>query len=86
VPACGQEVAGSGGRRKLRFGEFVARVALKFSTEHGEIQRVARLKAERSRSGFAEQPIKTGFRGAEKCVWTLAARLHIRMALPIRAN
>jgi hypothetical protein len=30
--------------------------------------------------------MKTGFRGAEKCGWTLAAGLHIRAVMPSRAN
>jgi|SRR5580692_7384457 hypothetical protein len=51
-----------------------------------DIQRRARLEAEAGSSGFAEKPTKTRHRGAQKCVWTLAVALHIRAALPIRAN
>jgi hypothetical protein len=45
-----------------------------------------RLEAEGRSSGFAEKPTKTEFRCAQKCVWTLAAALHIRTAMPSRAN
>ncbi len=45
-----------------------------------------RREVEVGSSGFAEKPPKTRFCRRQKCVWTLAAALHITTALPIRAN